>query len=423
MSPDERAPTSQTLDVEFVDLRYAELPNIWRHWTIPVRSGTLELLATGYTLPARTPASTDDPLKLLPDTDTAFLDPFMQHPTLAVICDVQGSATGTAPPLDPRAVARRLSQHLRHTTPSTELTISSEIEFFIFDEVSFGQSTQAGHYRIDSREGAWRQGAANADNLGTQIAGNHAGSPGPLPPADTLHNLRAEMAAALESMGVALAGHGRGPGTGGHGRILLAPAPLVAAADRLMLARYVIRNVAARHGKVATFMPQPLLDQPGSGLTVELTFAEGPAKSGDLARRLRALFSPLCALTNPTTNSYERLGVLSESADLIEPISFTTTCASGVRCTFPDCCANPYLALSAIVRAALADLADTTSQCGLPGSLSAAASALETDHDWLMRDHVFAPELVYACIASHRAAIAEIARRPHPHEFSLYFNA
>ena len=313
------------------------------------------------------------------------------------------------------------------------------MQFFVFDQVCYEQSMNAAHYRVDSREGVWRRGQDHADNLGTQLRAGEAARP--LPPADSLHNLRSEMVAALTACGVACRAHQHGAATGGQMQITLAPAPLVQFADRVTIAKYVMRNVAARHGKVATFMPQPLHGECGSGLPVRLSLWKGeephlPGAAGGSIEIGRSAVggwqhhaASLLALVCPTTNSYKRLFAGADS-------SWQPTCSRSdaqaptewIEWRAPDPSCNPYVAGSALLLAALDGIqagpaAGATPAPGLPTSLEGALLALEADHQYLLREGVFSEEVLREWVR-HKLEhdVRPLRACPHPYEFCLYFD-
>lgn len=436
-------------EIEFVDLRYADLLGRQRHVTLPAcRFDALQRgfpldgeAAAAFRLHAPQPAPRDAPLLLAPDAASATVDPFCQHPTLAMLCDVRAE-TGGPHAFDPRGVARRAAAHLRQAGPTGVAAISPQLEFFIFDQVCYEQGLNHARYRVDSREGAWRRGLDEPDNVGYQLpprGGLHA-----LPPADSLHNLRGEIVQLLEQCGVEVDSHHRGPATGGQAAIRLRPAPLVAAADRVMLAKHIIRNAAARHGKTATFMPQPLHGDCGSGmpvclLPVEARGARAPLAADGIRRHLAALLALCC----PTTNSFRRLaargvsraGGSAGSGDLIQAPPASSH-PGAVRYFGIDGACNPYLAFSALALAAAdgrarADGAPSESSLPAggasvprePRSLSRALAALEADQAFLLAGESFDAAALSAWIRWKRSEEVEALRlRPHPYEFCLYFD-
>jgi glutamine synthetase len=436
MTPEEVLEFAQENEVEFVDLRCTPIDGVTAHVTLPTTELTLALFRDGYFRDTCGPA---EPRLLVPATETAFLDPFFQHPTLTLLCDVRDPATKADDPHDARGVARRAQAALNTTAPADRALLAAELQFFVFDQVSFDQSMNAAHYRVESREGAWRRGQDSADNLGTQLRAGEAAHP--LPPADSLHNLRSEMVAALTACGVACRAHQHGAATGGQMQITLAPAPLVQFADRLTICKYIIRNVAARHGKVATFMPQPLHGERGSGLPVRMTLWKGeppPAHSaaGDSTEIARGALrgwqhhaASLLALACPTTNSYKRLVA---GADTSWQPTHSPSNVPGqtdwIEWHAPDPSCNPYMAGSALLLAALDGIQTAAGSSATPAqtratSLEAALHALEADHQYLLRAGVFSEEVLRERLRNKLAHdVQPLRERPHPYEFCLYFD-
>ncbi len=415
---------------EHVDLRYTDLRGRLRHVTVP--AARLEPAGAGFAPLPHADAA------LAADAATAFADPFCQHPTVALLAE-RVTAGGEPLELEPRAVARRAAAALAAGGRGMTVEVGLELAFFVFEQAYFDQSVAAGRYGVDSREGVWRRGRDEADNLG--LALDPARADEALPPSDTLHNLRAEMVAALTACGVAWEEHRRGPATGGQAVIRLAPRPLVAAADAVQVLKYVVRNVAARHGKVATFMPQPLGDGPGSGVraTLRLTQA-GRSVSVETAAAaaagLKRHAAGLAALARPTTNSYRRGSVSGDDAARgageTEVVASAGADGPVVRYDGLDGGANPYLALAGVA-AALCDglteggaaagrVAAAAERAGRPGDLAAARAALARDTEFLTRGGVFAAALLAAWDEVLGADLAAMGRRPHPYEFCLYFD-
>lgn len=461
MNIDEFFAAAAAQQVELVDLRYTLFPGVRRHRTVVL--GELKQDCGPGRVAGASALLRDGRRLLSPVPDTAFLDPFGQHPTLVATCDVNDALTGRPDPDDLRAVARRAQAHVQSTGVADRADFAPRVEFFVFDQALYDQSINAARYFVDSREGAWRRGRDDPDNLGVQPRPGAAA--GLLPPADSLHNLRSEMLAALSACGVRVGGHQRATATGGQATIELRPAPLPGAADALTTTKYIVRSVAARHGKVVTFMPKPLFGDEGSGMPTRLAlWRDGrplfPERSpvglsdvgrwalGGLLTHMRSLLAFVC----PTTNSYKRLVpdfgaptrcawshddvTAAVRAPLIDP-----DCAADwldVRTPDPSC--DPYLAYSAMLMAVLDGIAhhrepgatiDVPAQAStpvsgpiLPGSLDEALRALETDHAYLLEGGVFTTDLIQRWV-THKweNEVRPVQRRPHPHEFCLYFDA
>jgi glutamine synthetase len=439
VTPDEFTSYLRDLPVEFVDLRWADLLGGWRQRTITARECAPEQFKAGFPVTL----AGGRRITLVPDVATAYLDAFAQHTTAAVLCHVHDTHSSAAAD-DARAVARRAAALVGDNSALKGLELACHLEFFVFDEASFGQSTNAAHYLVDSREGVWRRGRTTPDNLGLEVP--RGGGQAYQPPYDSLYNLRGEMAAALTSAGIRVAGHEHGPATGGHAAITLGPAPLLQAADNLLTAKYVIRSVAARHGKAATFMPKPLFGEHGSGLTIRLQFAAGedPAAvnrwaAGGLLRHARSLV----ALTCPTVNSYRRLvpntpAPLHVAWSRSEPQSAIRLAENGVvefRAADPAC--HPHLAFSAVALAALQGIVGRIAPGDeyvaggraprpelLPTSLGAALGVLAAEQEFLVSSGVFSTDLLTRWI-THKLEheVQPLHERPHPYEFCLYFDA
>jgi glutamine synthetase len=414
-------------EVKFVDLRFTTLLGRNLHMTVPVAELTAERLAAGFTW-ASSPH--DGRRRLVPAPDTAFIDPFCQHPTLAWICDMR-DAGGQDSPDDPRAVARRAEAYLASTGIATEARFATELQFFVFDQVSYDQTINGAHYRVDAREGEWRRGRDEPDNLGMQLRVGEGRTP--LPPADSLHNLRSEMVAALTACGIACSAHQHGVATGGQAQLSLGPGPLLRAADQLMTCKYIVRSVAARHGKIATFMAQPLFFEWGSGQIIRPSlWKDGRSLLDDagMVRQARAGWhrhaGSLMAFTCPTTNSYRRVWTSddldSDSGPASDEIEFRAADPGG----------NPYLGLSALLLSILDGIAGQRDQFAgsqdrgdrhLPQALREALAALEADHAYLLKGDVFSEELVGQWLEAKRREVDALLARPHPYEFCMYFDA
>lgn len=442
MQPQKLRALVEAQNVEFIDLRFAVVRG-WQHITLSRNAFDAEL--TDPTL--RVDLGTDTPCRLRPDGDTATLDPFLQHPTLAVICDRIQSDSDEEDPRDARGVARRAERFVHDNKLGDAVHIASTIRFFIFDEASYHQGINAAGLRVDSREGAWRRGRDGGDNLGTQPAVG-AGT-GALPPSDSLANLRSEIAAALAAMDCPIEHHGHGPATGGQMEFTLAPQDLTRAADCVWRLKYVVRNVAARHGKVATFMPHPLFGDAGSSLTIDLALLDdgvpvwrnelGDTPSGSAAHAVGGLLTHLpglCTITRPGTNSYRR------SAG-VEGVGWQRTygrdsAAAAVGCgdrdgwltvRALDPLTNPYLSFSAVLMAIADGMKQSVAaqQAGfvreLPDTLPCALRAFEADQEYVTAGDVFNQTILTQAVTDiARADLTYVQARPTPADFDLYFN-
>lgn len=344
MTPEQLDQTIRDQGIQFLDLRWSTLSHCSLHYTVP----TAGLDAHDFRRGVRVGLSGQRdarPAWLIPDLSMAVFDPFFQHPTLTVMSVLSSEPDGAARPEDARATLARAVEQAR--VAGFECRVAARFSFHIFDQASFGTGPAHSHQRVDSREGSWRRGRDEPDNLGTQLERDRAAFC--LPPEDSLHNLRAEIVAALIELGIAVRGHAHGSGTAGHTTIELADAPAQTLADHLMLARYTARNVAARHGKVATFMPCPLTGSQAANL--ELTLWLRPlvadALSPDaLLSRLGASLGGLVALSAPTVNSFRRLGRACASGIPIRP---RPDGELELEWPLADGAANPHVLLAALL--------------------------------------------------------------------------
>ena len=443
--------------IRTVDFRFTDLAGHWRHLGREAGGVDAELLAQGVFIDGSAIAGwrdvTEADLLLRPDLATAFIDPFAAQPTLVLYCDVAEPGTGLGYERDPRSAALRAEAFLRGCRYADEVRVAADLAFFLFDEVKIELSAHRGLYAVSSGEfgGSGREGHR----------------PGPdaylaLPPADHMADIRAEMTSVLAGLGLTELKqvHGRGAA---QNMICCGAGGLVAAADRLQLLKYTVHQVAASYGKVATFMPKPVADEPGSGMSVHQalwrdgrpTFAgQGYADLSQLCLQfiagIMAHARALNAFTNATTNSYKRLRPGQDEPTLIAYAAYNRSAAvripyaarpedKRVEVRFPDPAANPYLAFSAILMAGL----DGIEQKLEPGdamdrnlydlrpeeledlapvsrSLDEALSALDADHEFLTRGDVMPTDLIEAYIDVKRRECDLVDRTPHPVEFKLY---
>ena len=456
MTPRDVVHFAEEQGVEFVDLRCVDLTGALQHVTVPVGALTEEVFRDGLVVAAAERL-------LLPVPETAYLDPLYQYPTLGLICDILDPRSAQASGQDARVVARRAVSHLRASAIADAAGFAPGLEFFIFDQAHFEQGAHFARYGVDSAEGAWRRGRDEPDNLGLQLA--RGGGAFANPPGDSLANLRSEMVLALQQARIGVARHYHGAAGGGQARIDLQPDALVAMADKVMLGKYIIKNVAARHGKVVTFMPQPIFGEPGNGMPTGFALWKGEQacfageSDGSLSAVARYAIggilkhaASLLAFTNPTTNSYKRLaswaaatlhrGYAADGEGGLIGVAPAGSDSAGrpIEIRIADGSANPYLAFSAIVLAALDGVAGEVDpgpaldarggSVGEPGAgerlpvtLDGALAALEHDHAYLLKGDVFTADLLEHWIALKRGQeVAALAARPHPWEFCQYFD-
>ena len=458
---------------EMVDLKFIDLPGTWQHMTLPIAAldvGDFEsgLGFDGSSIRGFQEIHESDML-LMPDPTTAFIDPYYSRGTLSLICSIADPVLGEPYARDPRFVAQKAERHLATSGIADVAYFGPEAEFFVFDHIAYEQSEHRAFYEIDSAEGFWNTGrpAGTTPNLAYKLRQKEGYFP--VPPADSLANLRSEMVAAMESLGIRCEFHHHEVSSGGQGEIDMRFQPLLKMADQMMIYKYVVKNEAAKAGKTATFMPKPIFEENGSGMHVHqslwkdgepLMYGEaGYAHLSDLAKHYIAgllTHAPaLLAFCAPTTNSYRRLvpgyeapvnlvySARNRSACVRVPMYHEAPKTKRIEFRSPDPTANPYLAFSALMMAGLdgikrqldpgdpldADIYElpdeTLSKIGtVPSSLEASLDALEADHDFLTDGDVFTDGLIEAYVRYKREAEVDAIRmRPHPWEFALYHDA
>ena len=455
--------------IEFIDLRFMDFPGLWQHKMYEAADLTEQKLTAGLGFDGSCirgwTAINEADMLLLPVIESARIDPFYERPTLSMIADVKDPVTKKEYSRDPRSVARKAARYMKETKIADTALFSPEMEFFVFDNASYDQSVNAASYFVDSSEGMWNRGRDDPTNLGYQIRLREGYFP--IPPTDTLSELRCEMVDVLKQMGIPVVSHHHEVATGGQCEIDLAHLDLVAMADACMMYKYVVKNVAARHGRVATFMPKPLFMDNGSGMHTHFSLWKGekPLMSGRHYAGLSQLglyavggilkHAPaLLAFTNPTTNSFKRLvpgyeapvyltySSRNRASAVRVPVYHNTPETKRLEIRFPDCSSNPYLAFTALLMAALdgvrrkidpgdpldRDMNELTAKQvdalpTTPIDLDAALDALERDNAFLLAGDVFSEDLIHFWIKYKRENEAnELRARPHPYEFCMYFD-
>ncbi|HAJ37325.1 MAG TPA: type I glutamate--ammonia ligase [Chloroflexi bacterium] len=451
-------------NIEFVDLKFTDLYGQWQHFSVPVALyDEDDLFKTGLGFDGssirgfKSIESSD--MLLVCDPTTAFIDPVCAHPTLSVIANVYEPGTMEAFARDPRNVIRRAEAYLKSTGIADTMYCGPEAEFFIFDQVMYETGRYSAAYGIESSEAVWTSG-----EWGPGHKVGYKGGYFPVAPFDLFQDIRSEMVNEMIKAGLQVERHHHEVATAGQTEIDLKFAPMIQMADWMQIYKYIVKNVAAKYGKTATFMPKPLFEDNGSGMHVHQSlWKEGkPVFAGDQYAGLsqEALWyiggilkhiNSLLAICAPTTNSYRRLvpgyeapvviaySARNRSAACRIPVSSQSPKAKRVEFRCPDPAANPYLAFSAMLMAGLDGIKNQIDP-GKPsemdlfegetlkkvrtveGSLSAVLDALEADHDYLLAGGVFTEELIETYIHYKRIAEFDAVRlRPHPHEFVMYY--
>jgi glutamine synthetase len=458
--------------VQMVDLRFTDLLGSWQHFSIPVGELTEPLFADGIGFDGSSIRGFqkihESDMLLFPDPVRTFVDPTLEVPTLAVVCDIKDPITLQPYSRDPRFVAHKAEEHLRQSGIADTSYWGPECEFYIFTSIRYDQNSHEGYYHIDSDEGIWNTGKnGTGPNLGFRP--KYKEGYFPVPPVDKLQDVRSRIVLALIESGVDVEVHHHEVGTAGQAEIDMKFDTLVAMADKVLMYKHMVKNVCYRNGYTATFMPKPLFGDNGSGMhTHQSLWKEGVPlfydKSGyallsDMARWYIGgllLHAPaLLAFAAPTTNSYRRLvpgyeapiklaySARNRSACVRIPTYSSAPAARRLEFRSPDPMCNPYLSFSAMLMAGLdgvkrkieppkpvdADLYELEGEEAdrvkdLPGSLTEVLDALEADQDFLLVDGVFTSDLIDNYIAYKREyEVDAVALRPHPFEFFLYYDA
>ncbi len=467
----------ESKQIKAIDLRFVDLPGLWQHFTVSTKEFSADIFEEGIGFDGSSIRGfqqiQESDMLLFPDPASAFVDPFMATPTLVLICNVKDPVTGESYSRDPRHIAQKAEAYLRSTGIGDTAYFGPEPEFFIFDDVRYGQSYNEGFYHLDAGEGFWNagrvenpDGAGASRNMGYKI--RYKQGYFPVPPADTHQDLRTEMMLTLEEIGVDVEVQHHEVGTAGQAEIDMRFDSLVSMGDKLLKYKYAVKNVARRHGKTVTLMPKPIFQDNGSGMHVHQSIWKDGRNQffeagtyADLSQT--ALYyiggilkhaPALLALTNPTTNSYRRLvpgyeapinliySMRNRSAAVRIPVYSSSEKAKRVECRFPDPTCNGYLAFSAMLMAGLDGVQNRISPPGpldkdlydlppeelgkiasTPGTLSQVLDALEADHDFLLKGDVFTSDVIETWIAYKRENEVDAIRlRPHPWEFALYFD-
>lgn len=455
-------------DAKFVDLRFTDTMGKEQHISIPVSCIDEDFFTDGKMFDGSSIAGwkgiNDSDMILMPDPETAKLDPFFADPTVMIRCDIIEPSTMQGYDRDPRSIAKRAEAYLKSTGIADYALFGPEPEFFIFDDVRFGCQMKGSMVEIDDPEAAW-------NSVTEYEEGNKGHRPSvkggyfPVPPVDSSQDIRSAMCLVLEEMGLKIEAHHHEVATCGQNEIATKFNTLTKKADEVILEKYVVWNVADQYGKTVTFMPKPIAGDNGSGMHVHQSLGKDGKNlfSGELYGGLSQLAlwyiggikkhaKALNAFTNPSTNSYKRLvpgfeapvmlaySARNRSASIRIP-AVSSPKAVRIEVRFPDCMANPYLAFSAMLMAGLDGIINRIDpgeamdknlydlppeeEAAIPqvcGSLEEALNALKADHDFLLAGDVFSAEYINAFCELKQKEIDKVRMTPHPAEFELYYS-
>lgn len=463
--------TIESEDIKYVDFRIVDLLGRQHHVTVPAYAVEEDTFLHGVAFDGSSltgyKSIEESDMVAMPDPATAFIDPFVEEKTLNIVCNIV-NPDNTPYVRDPRGIALRAEAYLKDLGIATAAYFGPESEFFLFDHVRYASGPSGSFYHVDSEEAYWNSGK-EGQNLGYKI--RNKGGYFPVQPTDTQADIRNEMCTLLTQTGLKVERHHHEVATAGQGEINFRFDTLTRTADNLLLFKYIVRNVAAKHGKTATFMPKPIVGDNGSGMHVHQSLFDGDTplffeKGGYANLSETALYyiggilhhaPALIALTNPSTNSFKRLVpgyeapvnlVFSKgnrSAAVRIPVAAVTPKASRIEFRTPDSTANPYLAFAAMLMAGLDgiakkldpremgfgpmdkniyDLSDVEKNeiKSLPGSLAEALNALEQNHEFLLAGDVFSKDLIDSWISLKRDEIQQVERTVTPKEYELYYD-
>jgi glutamine synthetase len=453
---------------KMVDIKFVDTFGTWQHFSVPMAELTAEVFEEGFGFDGSSirgwKSIEASDMLAMPDAGSAFIDPFCAVPTLSLTCTI--AETGTKEPYsrDPRGMAQKGEAYLASTGLADAAVFGPEAEFFIFDNVQYDAKSSGCFYSVDSEEAVWNTGRDEMPNLGYKI--RHKEGYFPVAPADTQQDLRTEMVLLMEQLGIKVERQHHEVATAGQAEIDFRFDTLVKTADTMMLYKYIIKNVARKHGKTVTFMPKPLFGDNGSGMHTHLSlWKKGkPLFAGNEYAGLSpmALYAiggilkhakALCAICSPTTNSYKRLvpgyeapvnlaySARNRSAAIRIPTFSENPKAKRIEYRPPDPSANPYLAYTALLMASLdgilnkvdpgepmdknlyelppEELAKVPQICG---SLPEALDHLEADHAFLLKGDVFTKDFLEMWVSHKRKEADALRLRPHPYEFFLYYD-
>ncbi|RKU18529.1 type I glutamate--ammonia ligase [Candidatus Poribacteria bacterium] len=468
MTPSEVVALAKENDIKIVDLKFMDLPGMWQHFSLMVEELSEDLFEEGCGFDGSSirgfQAINESDMLLFPDPTTALIDPVCKVPTLSITCNIKDPITLENYTRDVRHIAQKAEAYLQSTGIADTSYWGPEAEFYLLNDIRYGQDQHSGFYSVDSVEGSWNSGREENPNLGYKP--RYKEGYFPVPPSDTLQDLRSEICLKLMEAGVDVEVHHHEVGTAGQGEIDIRFGELTETGDKIALYKYIIKNMARANNLVATFMPKPLFQDNGSGMHVHQSLWKDGKNvfydpqgysllSEDALYYIGGLLTharSLCAIIAPTTNSYKRLvpgyeapvniaySQRNRSACVRIPVYSKSEKAKRVEFRTPDPSCNPYLAFSALLMAGLdgiqnrihpgdpldkdlydlepEELADIEST---PVSLGDSLDALEEDHEYLLKGDVFTQDVLDVWIDYKREnEVDAINMRPHPYEFFLY---
>ncbi|MBO2527892.1 MAG: type I glutamate--ammonia ligase [Clostridiales bacterium] len=459
--------------IRIVDFKMTDIDGRWRHLSIPVERLNEDTMTYGIGFDGSNygyaPVESSD-MVFVPDLDSAVVDNFARIPTLSMIGDVMVIDRPANRPFDqyPRNVAKRATQYMQEKGIADKMIVGPEYEFYVFDGVNFDTQPENTGYCINARQAEWN--GAEDDNNNGYIVQHKAGYHACLP-MDVNNDLRSKICLMMEDWGVKVKYHHHEVGGCGQLEVEVELGEMVDLADGTMIAKYIIKNAAAEEGRTATFMPKPVAGEAGSGMHVHMQLfkddkplfydEKGYAQLSETAMHfiggLLTHAASLCAITNPSTNSYKRLipgyeapvtigyAMANRSAVIRIPAYAKAPKNKRFELRNPDATCNPYYAFAAILMAGLDgienkidphakgwgpydcnlfDLPDEEKAKlgGLPKTLDEALDALEKDHDYLTKGGVFPERLIELMIEKHRKEAEKVSRIPHPAEFAMYYD-
>ena len=470
-SPAEVLDKARAAGVKVVDVRFVDLPGTWQHFSVPLSSFDEDAFSEGLGFDGSSirgfQAINESDMLLIPDPESATVDPILQIPTLYLICNVVDPLTRESYTRDPRYIAQKAEQHLIDSGIADVSYWGPEAEFYVFNSLRFDQNAFSGYYFIDSEEGVWNSGSNGTANLAYRPRFKEGYFP--VPPTDKLQDLRSEIMLKMIDAGIDVEVQHHEVGTAGQAEIDLRFTSLTKMADQMMAYKYIVKNVARQHGYVATFMPKPLFQDNGSGMHVHqslwkdgsnLFFDQaGYALLSDTARwyigGLLKHAPALLAFCAPTTNSYRRLvpgyeapinlvySKRNRSACVRIPVYSTSPKQKRIEFRSPDPSSNPYLAFAALLMAGIdgiqnrieppdpldkdiyeLDPEEKAHIANVPASLAESLAALEADHEFLLEGGVFTEDVIETWLEYKMTReVEQVALRPHPWEFYLYHDA